>query len=426
MSRRTLPAILAVLMIVTLGPLLGLADEADFERTWARTDKPVADGRVSRTWMWGPESFTDIITEEYAEAPDGSRAVQYFDKARMEITDPAADAGSIWYVTNGLLVVELMSGELQLGNDTFEQREPAEINVAGDADDPSGPTYATFVPLLDVEPAAVGEAITRRVDLSGQVTQDATLAERGITATHLDEVTNHAIAQPFWDFMTSSGIVWEDGQLTEAALFEDPLFATGRPVTEAYWANVKVANIYRDVLLQCFERRCLTYTPDNPQGWQVEAGNVGRHYYEWRYEQADPGPAGIYITSVQGVETAAGDIDGDTRFGATFVGSASGDVPGAFHAEINYTPPNPGAGVTNTIVGGTWSISGDIGAVTGVFSSGSAVWDEAGEQARISTIMKVTGRSGSFDSLPREARFNGTLSHTVFPPRISGTLTLYR
>jgi hypothetical protein len=47
---------------------------------------------------------------------------------------------------------------------------------------------------------------------------------------------------------------------------------------------VKVDGYYRDVLIQAFERRVLTYTPDNPPGWQVEAGNVGQHYYQWRYE----------------------------------------------------------------------------------------------------------------------------------------------
>ncbi len=47
------------------------------------------------------------------------------------------------------------------------------------------------------------------------------------------------------------------------------------------------AAIEHDVLMQCFQRRCLTYTPGNAEGWQVEAGNVGRHYYEWRYEMLD-------------------------------------------------------------------------------------------------------------------------------------------
>ena len=37
------------------------------------------------------------------------------------------------------------------------------------------------------------------------------------------------------------------------------------------------------VLVQPFERRVLTYTPSNAAGWHVEMGNVGRHYYSWRY-----------------------------------------------------------------------------------------------------------------------------------------------
>jgi N-acetylmuramoyl-L-alanine amidase len=52
-----------------------------------------------------------------------------------------------------------------------------------------------------------------------------------------------------------------------------------------------VAGEYTDVLIQCFERRCLTYTPSNPIGWQVEAGNIGRHYHAWRYADHDEVPA---------------------------------------------------------------------------------------------------------------------------------------
>jgi len=35
-------------------------------------------------------------------------------------------------------------------------------------------------------------------------------------------------------------------------------------------------------------QRVLTYTPSNPAGWQVEMGNVGRHYYTWRYGVEPP------------------------------------------------------------------------------------------------------------------------------------------
>jgi DNA-binding beta-propeller fold protein YncE len=261
-----------------------------FQRTWARTDQPVLAGQVSRTWMWAPEAFTAELQEPYAESPGGQRVVQYFDKARMEITQPGADASSIWYVTNGLLVVELITGNLQIGDAAFEQRSRAQVNVAGDADDPTGPTYASFGALLDSPALPSSQPITQRVDRSGNVSTDAALAAYGIQPSLVDDVTGHAIAAPFWDFMTSSGTIWDGAAYVTAPLFENAYFATGRPITEAYWARVKVAGTYLDVLMQCFERRCLTYNPANAPEWRVEAGNVGQHYHAWRYEQPGGSP----------------------------------------------------------------------------------------------------------------------------------------
>jgi hypothetical protein len=57
----------------------------------------------------------------------------------------------------------------------------------------------------------------------------------------------------------------------------------GYPISEPYWTKVKVGGVEKDVLVQAFQRRVLTYTPTNPEGWKVEMGNVGRHYYWWRY-----------------------------------------------------------------------------------------------------------------------------------------------
>jgi hypothetical protein len=44
-----------------------------------------------------------------------------------------------------------------------------------------------------------------------------------------------------------------------------------------------VAGESQNVLAQCFERRCLTFTPANPEGREVEEGNIGQHYCIWRY-----------------------------------------------------------------------------------------------------------------------------------------------
>ena len=289
----------AVLMLVSGMMVIGLFGgtaiaeapaNSSFAGTWERTDKPVLDGAVARTWMWGPEAFTTGLNESYAESPGGQRTVQYFDKSRMEITDPSGDPNSIWFVTNGLLVVEMMTGQMQTGNNSFEARSPAQVNVAGDANDPNGPTYATFAGLRSASPLPSGQAITQRVSRGGSVTDDPSLASHNIQPSFVDDVTNHAIAVPFWDFMNSSGTVYENGSLVTAQLFENAFFATGRPVTESYWANVLVGGTPRDVLMQCFERRCLTYTPGNSEGFVVEAGNTGRHYHAWRYDGGgDPG-----------------------------------------------------------------------------------------------------------------------------------------
>lgn len=270
-------------------------DLSAFERTWARTDLPVRDGLVSRTWMWGPQPFTGYVNEPYADAPGGYRTVLYHEKSRMEITQPGGDAGSYWYVSNGLIAKELVTGQLQVGDNEFEHYGPAVINVAGDPDDPNGPTYASFIGLQYVPPAALDSTVTATVDRAGSVGSDPGTSVHNVTIAQYVPETNHSIASVFWSFMNSQGTVYENGGFAGAALFPNPYYATGYPITDPYWATVRVGGVARMVLIQVFERRVLTYTPGNPPGWDVEAGNVGLHYHTWRYDQIDGGsepPAG--------------------------------------------------------------------------------------------------------------------------------------
>jgi hypothetical protein len=259
------------------------ADPA-FARTWARTDGPVSSGAVTRTWIWGPEPRTGALIEPYRDAPGGMRLVQYFDKSRMELTNPQADPTNPFYVTNGLLATEMLTGNVQLGDAFFETHAPAAVNVAGDLDDPTGPTYASFTPLRSAPALAGGTPITATIARDGRVTDDPTRAGKA-TAQHYVPETKHTVADVFWSFMTSSGVV--DGGATEP-LFRSPFYATGFPVTEAYWSTVRVAGQERAVLIQIFERRALTFTPGNPPGFTVEAGNVGLQYRAWRAFLAIP------------------------------------------------------------------------------------------------------------------------------------------
>ncbi len=259
------------------------ADPA-FARTWARTDGPVSGGAVARTWIWGPEPRTGALAEPYRDAPGGTRLVQYFDKSRMELTNPQGNPTDPFYVTNGLLAEEMLTGNVQLGDAFFETHTPATITVAGDLDDPTGPTYATFSPLRNAPALAAGTAITATVTRDGQVADNPARAGMAAARQYVPE-TKHTVADVFWAFMTSSGTV--DGGATEP-LFRSPFYATGFPVTEAYWSMVRVAGQERAVLIQVFERRVLTFTPGNPPGFAVEAGNVGLQYRAWRAFLAIP------------------------------------------------------------------------------------------------------------------------------------------
>src|SRR4051794_14147351 len=273
----------------------GFADPA-LERVWQRTDLPVANGTVSRTWFWGPKPG-EARQEPFQKSPSGPvrpRLVQYFDKARMEINDTTVDRNSPWYVTSGLLSVELISGQAQ-----GFQKETPNIPLASDLDDASAPTYRSFRSVADVPgnsthavKSAVGQAVTATINRAGEVGSDASKSAlaQAVQYGYYEPATQYNVVRAFWDFLHSTDIVYEGGQ-TKLRLLSDPWFyATGLPISEAYWAKVRIGGQPRDVLIEAFQRRVLTYVPDNPAGWRVQMGNIGQHYFSWRYGDGQPAP----------------------------------------------------------------------------------------------------------------------------------------
>lgn len=265
----------------------GFADTA-FAALWTRADGPVAAGGAGRSWTWG-ERAGERRYERFDGSPGGARLVQYFDKARMELTNPAGDRASPWFVTGGLLVVELIGGRVQVGDRAFDPRPPATVPVAGDPDSPEAPTYALLAPIASIDgsnraPAHLGERVGASYGPSG-VGSRPDLALPGTEIAYYEPVTGHNVPRVFRDFMRAAGPVFEDGRVRSAPIV-DPLFAFGYPITEPYWAQVRVGGVPAPVLFQAFERRVLTYTPSNPDPWKVEMGNVGQHYHQWRYGHA--------------------------------------------------------------------------------------------------------------------------------------------
>ncbi len=299
MNQRRTGRLLAAALIV-IAAILGLTGHpgtaapaaqqtSAFLNVWSRTDLPVAQGLVQRGFIWGPVASTTRY-EPWAESPGGQRLVQYWDKARMEITNPAANQNDPFYVTNGRLVYEMVSGLIQTGNNRFDNKAPSQEPVAGDtrSANPDTPSYATFrarasiFPGENIAPDRTGQPFSSYMDITGQTARAPYLEGYGVRyATYIRE-TAHNIPNRFWEFLNQQGQVYRNGTLVTEPLF-NWVAVTGYPIVEPYWVTARVGGVPYAVLVQLFERRVLTYTPLFPAAFQLQMGNVGQHYATWRY-----------------------------------------------------------------------------------------------------------------------------------------------
>lgn len=277
--------------------------QGGFDAVWQRADLAVQLGEAARAWTWGPEFWVSGL-ERYAQSPDGLRWVQYFDKARLELNN-RADPGA---VSAGLLVREMVGGLVALGDDPaqVEPLAPAEIPVAGDV--PSlvdTPGYASFGPVTSLfndrraEPAIGGQA-AQTLDRAGSVgvlPPDVAWLAGLVPIAAYDDRLGHNLPAPFLSFLNRSGTVYEAGAPAgEHVLYAPWEAVAGLPITEAYWFVTTVGGQPAWVLAQLFERRVLTFTPSNAPEYQVEMGNAGRHYWEWRYGRP---PAAVDLLRVE-------------------------------------------------------------------------------------------------------------------------------
>jgi hypothetical protein len=250
------------------------------ERLWQSTNRNSAN-----SWVWGPVRWAEQF-EPYREAPNGARYVAYFDKTRMEVTQPDADSNQQWYITNGLLVQEMVTGNAQYADQTsisdcpkvanYGRSCPSLQRVVGDPENNNAPWYGEFDTYLPAENSRIGERISQTLFVPPERTVHYLIdhpenATPETTIVYFDQTKGHNIPQIFFDYLQQQPQDW--------------LYMFGHPITEAYWTEATVGGQKKLVLVQLFERRSLSYTPDNPAEWRVEMGNVGQHYYQWRYDQ---------------------------------------------------------------------------------------------------------------------------------------------
>lgn len=257
-------------------------------------------GEVGIPNFWGPLSTAhDGVMESYKEGPGDKRVVQYFDKTRMELTNPATGN-----VTNGLLTVEMATGQTQMGDASFETRPAARSNVAGDPGS-TGVTYAD----LALAPKHPSPGATGNGSPYPWAYDNGMFNPRGNFEYKRegDHYVSTVAGGPFYPFDapgSARSLYIEGGPYghvvygafirflqplaTSADRASSVVNAVGYPITPFFFARTTIEGTSQWVIVQAFERRVLTMTADG----LVEFGNIGQHYYQWRYGTNTP-PAAI-------------------------------------------------------------------------------------------------------------------------------------
>jgi len=242
-----------------------------FRQVWQRDE-------AGQAGFWGDLSdATDGLQETSYDAADGKRLVQYFPAGRMEQNSPGGT------VTSGLLVKEMVSGDVLLGGGRLQHLGTNPVRVIGNekSENPDFP-FPTFADLALLPRFAVPG---KTALIFGLVT-----GHRWIDTTNpslRDSVQGIIDAGGFGDTVrdltgTYQQTLWSGFQedIINNALGAKIGESTGFPITPAFITQAGGDN----VMVQAFERRILAqlFPSDGskPLYYVVKSGTM---YVDWRY-----------------------------------------------------------------------------------------------------------------------------------------------
>ena len=340
---------------------------SQFRARWVAQDALVGNPGVNRPYTWGPNvpGAPATLSEPYANSPGGTRRVLYLDKTRMEKNDPGTG-----FVTTGLAVKELVSGLRQDGDTTFTPLAPSQTQVAGDpvSVNPNTPVYASFKNVVTLgnadgnsKPSAIGSTLNTFIAKDG--TTSTIAPPVNLTVGAYEAQTGHNIAAPFQAFKFQTGPVTDP--VSGNTIQNQPIYTTdptsnvfGLAISEPYWVATKIAGVDRLVLVQLFERRVLTYNPALPAN-PVEMGNLGQHYYQWRYVESVSTPPPTTTPPTTTPPATLGNFAGtwNTNFALVALNQSGNSVVGTYtrYGEATTTPIH--GTVTGNTLNGYWGNS---------------------------------------------------------------------
>lgn len=207
--------------------------------------------------------------------------MQYFDKGRMDLDQTT--------VTFGPLAGEMILGQVVMGPITIDQCPPPKIAIAGDRD-ARNPTYASVVSQradrLARTAMLTGKYRAEFYDKAGQLKANDPLLPLFQFTTY-DSRAAHNIPKVFADYRDQANRfqpkIFPGTPDRPALLYLSGEDMIGFPMSEPFLESVYVNGTRLPIYIQIFTRRILTFNAANPDPFKVEMGNVGQHYYEWRY-----------------------------------------------------------------------------------------------------------------------------------------------
>ncbi len=251
------------------------------EQRWKSVDALTAEQKKEKgqlpTYFYGP-IVTGAMTMEWNGAP--AFTTQLFEKGRLE------DDGK-GNVTAGLLATSLVSGYDQTGDTTFENLGPAHIGVAGDP----GSTGIAYADLHDIASLQPGK--NEAQPALGKEVKDKFVPRKGIVKDAYASKNNQKVPQVVYysnetkqnvpDVIVAAFDKTPGNEIKNVGQSAKEMVDNlGYPITPAEWTDVKINGKDATVMVQAFQRRVVTYNPNNPPDNQVEMANSGLHYNDWK------------------------------------------------------------------------------------------------------------------------------------------------
>lgn len=179
-----------------------------FVDVWERSDRPVEQAYLTRTWMRGSGGI--------------------------------APADSDWRIIQVLLTTEPMTGNLQFSDAAFEHHASVDICVAGDPVNDESLNCAQMGSLNFRSTCSGDDLIIRALTSGGQISRKSSLDAFVVSrACSIPQPENH-IASIFCDFVNSTGTIFKNHQFLAREVFSDPFAAMGC-VTEGQDIHIRAA-----------------------------------------------------------------------------------------------------------------------------------------------------------------------------------------